>query len=158
MTPLEYYSKRKEDSRQELATLIAQANQLIGDTHNSLNTHTNQVSNMGNIKMLSQQLQQLTSRIELEKQKGDMLESICLTLTISKVNLNFFTLNEEQFLVNGYVQVIDICPNKIMIMNEEGKFHFELNVEATRIALMNSAIFPDDYIAGDAIVCDGSMF
>ena len=82
MTPLEYYSKRKEDSRQELATLIAQANQLIGDTHNSLNTHPNQVSNMGNIKMLSQQLQQLTSRIELEKQKGDMLESICLTLTI----------------------------------------------------------------------------
>lgn len=42
MTSLEYYSKRKEDSRQELATLIAQANQLIGDTHNSLNTHTNQ--------------------------------------------------------------------------------------------------------------------
>ena len=82
MTPLEYYSKRKEDSRQELATLIAQANQLIGDAHNSLNTHTNHVSNMGNIKMLSQQLQQLTSRIELEKQKGDMLESICLTLTI----------------------------------------------------------------------------
>lgn len=80
MTPLEYYSKRKEDSRQELATLIAQANQLIGDTHNSLNTHTNQGS-IGNIKMLSQQLQQLTSRIELEKQKGDMLESICLTLT-----------------------------------------------------------------------------
>ena len=77
MTPLEYYSKRKEDSRQELATLIAQANQLIGDTHNSLNTHTNQGSNIGNIK-----LQQLTSRIELEKQKGDMLESICLTLTI----------------------------------------------------------------------------
>ena len=66
MTSLEYYSKRKEDSRQELATLIAQANQ---------------GSNIGNIKMLSQQLQQLTSRIELEKQKGDMLESICLTLT-----------------------------------------------------------------------------
>lgn len=82
MTPLEYYSKRKEDSRQELATLMAQANQLIGDTHNSLNTNTNQVNNMGSIKMLSQQLQQLTSRIELEKQKGDMLESICLTLTI----------------------------------------------------------------------------
>ena len=33
-----------------------------------------------------------------------------------------------------------------------------LNVEATRIALMNSAIFPDDYIAGDAIVCDDTMF
>ena len=45
-----------------------------------------------------------------------------------------------------------------MIMNEEGKFHFELNVEATRIALMNSVIFPDDYIAGDAIVCDDTMF
>ena len=81
MTSLEYYSKRKEDSRQELATLIAQANQFIGDTHNSLNTHTNQGSNIANIKMLSQQLQQLTSRIEQEKQKGDMLESICLTLT-----------------------------------------------------------------------------
>ena len=43
MTSLEYYSKRKEDSRQELATLIAQANQFIGDTHNSLNTHTNPI-------------------------------------------------------------------------------------------------------------------
>lgn len=81
MTSLEYYSKRKEDSRQELATFIAQANQFIGGTHNSLNTHTNQGSNIANIKMFSQQLQQLTSRIELEKQKGDMLESICLTLT-----------------------------------------------------------------------------
>jgi len=39
-------------------------------------------------------------------------------------------LPAAQSLVNGYVQVIDICPNKIMIMNEEGKFHFELNVEA----------------------------
>ena len=48
MTSLEYYSKRKEDSRQELATLIAQANQFIGDTHNSLNTHTNQGSNITN--------------------------------------------------------------------------------------------------------------
>lgn len=82
MTALEYYSKRKEDSRQELATLIAQANQLIGDTHNSLNTHTNQGSNIGDIKMLTQHLQQLAYRIELEKQKGDMLESICLSLTI----------------------------------------------------------------------------
>jgi len=43
-------------------------------------------------------------------------------------------------------------------MNEEGKFHFELNVEATRIALMNSAIFPDDYIAGDAIFHSLSLF
>jgi len=40
-----------------------------------LNTHTNQGSNIRNIKMLSQQLQLLTSRIGLEKQKGDMLES-----------------------------------------------------------------------------------
>lgn len=78
--------------------------------------------------------------------------------TVSPVNGNCFTLEEVQSLVNGYVQVIDLCSNKIMIINEEGKFHFELNVEATRIALMNSAIFPDDYIAGDAIVCDGSMF
>lgn len=84
MTTLEYYLKRKEDSRQELATLIAQANQLIGDTHNSLNTHNNQGSNVGDIKMLSQHLQHLAYRIELEKQKGDMLESICLSLTIEE--------------------------------------------------------------------------
>lgn len=80
------------------------------------------------------------------------------TIKISPVNGTCFTLKEAQELVSGYVQVIDICPNKIMIMNEEGKFHFKLNVEATRLALSNRAIFPNDYIAGDAIVCDASMF
>ena len=90
--------------------------------------------------------------------KATLLKVTGETVEISPVNGNCFTLNEAQSLVNGYVQVIDICPNKIMIMNEEGKFHFELNVEATRIALMNSAIFPDDYIAGDTIVCDDTMF
>ena len=90
--------------------------------------------------------------------KATLLKVTGETVEISPVNGNCFTLKEVQSLVNGYVQVIDLCPNKIMIMNEEGKFHFELNVEATRIALMNSAIFPGDYIAGDAIVCDGSMF
>lgn len=77
---------------------------------------------------------------------------------ISPVNGTCFTLKEAQSLVNGYVQVIDICPDRIMIINEEGKFHFELNVEATRLALMNRSIFPNDYIAGDAIVCDATMF
>ena len=80
--------------------------------------------------------------------KATLLKVTGETVEISPVNGNCFTLKEAQSLVNGYVQVIDICPNKIMIMNEE----------ATRIALMNSAIFPDDYIAGDAIVCDDSMF
>ena len=77
--------------------------------------------------------------------KATLLKVTGETVEISPVNGNCFTLNEAQSLV-------------IMIMNEEGKFHFELNVEATRIALMNSAIFPDDYIAGDAIVCDDTMF
>lgn len=84
MTVLEYYSKRYEDSRNELAILISQANQLIGDTYNSLNTHSNPVTNIGNMKMLSQHLQQLVYQMELEKQNGDMLESICLTLTLKE--------------------------------------------------------------------------
>lgn len=90
--------------------------------------------------------------------KATLLKAIGETVEISPVNGNCFTLKEVQSLVNGYVQVIDLCSNKIMIINEEGKFHFGLNVEATRLALMNRAIFPNDYIAGDAIVCDDTMF
>lgn len=84
MTVLEYYSKRYEDSRNELAILISQANQFIGDAYNSLNTHSNPVTNIGSMKMLSQHLQQLVYQMELEKQNGDMLESICLTLTLKE--------------------------------------------------------------------------
>lgn len=90
--------------------------------------------------------------------KATLLKVTGETVEISPVNGTCFTLEEAQILVNGFVQVVDIFPDKIMIMNEEGKFHFELNVEATRIALMNRSIFPDDYIAGDAIVCDTTMF
>ena len=57
--------------------------------------------------------------------KATLLKVTGETVEISPVN-GAFTLNEAQSLVNGYVQVIDICPNKIMIMNEEGKFHFEV--------------------------------
>lgn len=90
--------------------------------------------------------------------KATLLKVTGETIEISPVNGTCFTLKEAQNFVHGYVQVIDICPDKIMIINEEGKFNSELNVEATRLALVNRAIFPNDYIAGDVIMCDASMF
>lgn len=90
--------------------------------------------------------------------KATLLKVTGEIIEISPVNGTCFTLKEAQDLVHGYVQVIDMCPDKIMIVDEEGKFNSELNIEATRLALSNRAIFPNDYIAGDAILCDVSMF
>lgn len=44
--------------------------------------------------------------------KATLLKVTGETVEISPVNGNRFTLKEAQSLVNGYVQVIDICPNK----------------------------------------------
>lgn len=84
MTVLEYYSQRSQDSKKELAILIAQANQLIGDTHNSLNTHSNPMVNMGDIKMLSDHLQPLLANLEKERIRYETLDSVCISLELKK--------------------------------------------------------------------------
>lgn len=70
-----------------------------------------------------------------------------------------FTLEEMQGYVGGPVQIVELNNGNIMAFDEEGKIKgYKMNFCATFIARVNRAIFPYDYIAGDAVVCKSDMF
>ena len=68
-----------------------------------------------------------------------------------------FTLEELQGFVEGYIEIVPLTENVIMVVNEEGKGVLPLNVPATIIAKAQNAIFPYDYIAGNALMCPSEM-
>lgn len=73
---------------------------------------------------------------------------------ITPKNGEMFELEEAQKLVRGYIQIIPLDRDTVMIMDEEGKFkHNIANATATRIAEQHNALFPGDYIVGDVIIC-----
>lgn len=64
-----------------------------------------------------------------------------------------FQLEEAQSLVDGYIEVLFLNSDWIMIINEEGKFSKEYNQKATLKAHSWQTIRWNDYICGDVIVC-----
>jgi len=73
----------------------------------------------------------------------------------SEGNWDLFRLAELQKAVGGYVEVIKLPNNKVMLVNEEGKIrNLPINEKATMFvkAEMQGA-FSDD-IRGDVIVCN----
>lgn len=69
-----------------------------------------------------------------------------------------FSLEEAQGLVGGYIQVITLPANCILIVNEEGKLQgLPYNQSATAIAYGSYAISSGDCIVGDAVVCPSDM-
>jgi hypothetical protein len=62
-------------------------------------------------------------------------------------------LKTLQNIVGGYIEVISLGPDKVMVLNEEGKLHGEVsNGTATNIAHKAGAIFPQDFIVGVAVI------
>ena len=68
-----------------------------------------------------------------------------------------FSLEELQGFVGGYIEIVNITENVIMVVNEEGKRDCEANGMATVLAKAHGAIFPCDYIAGNALMCPRDM-
>lgn len=72
------------------------------------------------------------------------------------VDYNDFTLEAMQAAVGGYIQIVhsqfeDIC----FVMDEDGKFKGkEINIDATISARAHKAIFENDVIVGDVIICN----
>lgn len=65
-----------------------------------------------------------------------------------------FQLEELQAVVGGYIQIIHLGDDAVMVVNEEGKFTCEWNGVATTFAKMRRAIRSNDYISGDVLVCN----
>ena len=72
-------------------------------------------------------------------------------------NRRFLTLEEAQKIAGGWVQVVNMNNNQIMIVNEEGKLlGLPFNAEATRIIC--EALDCVEIIVGDVILCDNLQF
>lgn len=68
-----------------------------------------------------------------------------------------FELEETQRCVDGYIEIVYLTDEQIMIINEDGKFTKNCNQIATAIAHLHRAIGRDDYIAGDVVICPSKM-
>jgi hypothetical protein len=68
--------------------------------------------------------------------------------TIEEVAINKDnSLKQKQELVGGYIELIYLADNKVMIVNEEGLIHgLPFNTKATKIA--------KKYIVGNALLCN----
>ena len=78
---------------------------------------------------------------------------------VSPANGNDFSLEEVQKIVGGYVEVIGLSDDNILLLNEDGKLMgLAENVKANEIAVNHDAVFPEDYIVGNVLMCSYDMF
>lgn len=72
-------------------------------------------------------------------------------ISIEPENGTDYTLKELQEIVGGYIQIIYLKRNQVMVINEEGKLDgLEYNDNATEI--LEEVM--DDFIVGNALICD----
>ena len=72
---------------------------------------------------------------------------------VEPANGTDFSLEELKEFVDGYIEIIQLPNNEIMVINENGKVvDLPFNELATNI--YQELIYKGDYIAGDALICD----
>ena len=75
-----------------------------------------------------------------------------LVQEISPDNKRDFSLEELQRIVHGYIELIHLPKNRLMIINEEGKLKgLPVNILATREVLSHGF---NDVIVGDVLICN----
>ena len=80
------------------------------------------------------------------KANGEVIET-------SPKNGNYYTLDELKEIVGGYIEIIYLTNNKIMVINDEGKLiNLPHNENAT--TLYRICLDTTDFIVGDALVCN----
>lgn len=74
---------------------------------------------------------------------------------VPPVNGTDYSLDELRKIVEGHIEIVRLNKDLVMVVNEEGKFVNEpqVNSVATLIARAHVAIFPNDYIVGRVLVC-----
>lgn len=88
---------------------------------------------------------------------GILLTATGAAIGVAPANLNDYSLEELQGLVEGRIEIVTLTANTIMVINEEGKGCLPKNVKATVMAKALGAIFPEDHIAGNALLCASDM-
>lgn len=86
-----------------------------------------------------------------------LIKSDATTAGVFPANGADFKLKELQGFVGGLIEIVYLTDDVIMVINEEGKDALPLNMMATVMAKVQSAIFPSDYICGDVLMCPSEM-
>lgn len=76
---------------------------------------------------------------------------------ISPSNGEAFHLHEIQAHVEGYIEIVYLTDDRIMVVNEEGKFGKAYNDFATEVCNLHKAIGRGDFICGNAVICPTAM-
>lgn len=74
---------------------------------------------------------------------------------ITPLNGAFFKLYELNQFVGGFIELVYLSDNRIMVVNEEGKLMgLPVNIKATREVAMSGI---NDIIVGDVLICDDNQ-
>ncbi len=74
---------------------------------------------------------------------------------VSPKNGSDFQLDELQSIVGGYIEILNLSNNRLMLVNEEGKIYgLPYNHEATELVVKEGY---HDVIVGDVLVCENSQ-
>ena len=76
-------------------------------------------------------------------------------LEVEPKNKHDFSLEELQRIVGGYIEILHIGNDKIMVIDEEGKLKEKPANEAATMFFMQAGYY--DTIVGDVLVCDDEM-
>ena len=83
---------------------------------------------------------------------GKIYKTDGTTIAVEPKNGTDYSLEELQEIVGGYIEVLPLNDDEIMVLNEEGKIlGLDLNDNATE--LISEAGMWDDFIVGDVLVC-----
>ena len=67
-------------------------------------------------------------------------------------NNKVFTLEELKSVVGGYIEIVQLTENYLMVINEEGKLlNLPINVIATR--MYRASRNTEDFIVGNVLIC-----
>lgn len=79
------------------------------------------------------------------KTNGEVIET-------SPKNGTDYTFEELKEIVGGYIEIIHLTNNKIMVINDEGKL-INLSHNENATILYRLCLDTTDFIVGDALVC-----
>ena len=85
-----------------------------------------------------------------------MIQLIKTTGEIINLPSKKLTLEELQTFVGGYIELVKLNREEIMVVNEDGKlYNLPVNIIATTI--YQKVIPSKDVIVGDVIICNDSL-
>lgn len=72
-------------------------------------------------------------------------------------NKKTFALSELQAIVNGYIEIVRLTDNKLMILNEEGKINDKCVPNSKATEIFRKANGGDLVIYGNVLVCNEDL-